>query len=89
MNECRRCLVSGRVQGVFFRASTREVALSLGLTGSAVNLPGGQVEVVACGAREDLDRLCAWLHRGPAGARVAGVTCEEIPERELHGFVIR
>ncbi len=89
MKECRVYVVSGRVQGVFFRASTRELALSLGLTGSAVNRPDGQVEVVACGTRQDLDRLCQWLHRGPEHARVTAVDCEQIPVRELEGFVIR
>ena len=73
MNGCRRWLVSGRVQGVFFRASTRERALALGLTGSACNLPDGRVEVIACGPVSALDSLQAWLHRGPPTAMVGEV----------------
>ena len=49
MTVCYRCLVSGRVQGVFFRASTQREAQKLGLTGHAHNLPDGTVEVLACG----------------------------------------
>lgn len=68
-----RFLVSGRVQGVFFRASARERALELGLRGHAVNLPDGRVEVVAAGEAESLERLAAWLEHGPPMAEVAGV----------------
>lgn len=64
------CWVSGRVQGVWFRASTRETAGRLALTGWARNLPDGRVEVVAQGEREPLEALLAWLHQGPSGARV-------------------
>ncbi len=75
---CRRCLVSGRVQGVFYRATTREQARRLGLTGHAINLPDGRVEVLACGPAEAVDALCAWLWQGPPAARVESITCEEI-----------
>ena len=70
---CRRWLVSGRVQGVFFRASTRRTAEALGLTGTARNLADGRVEVVACGAEAALDALAAWLHDGPPAAQVTRV----------------
>jgi acylphosphatase len=73
---CRRCLVSGHVQGVFFRASTREQALSLGVTGYARNLRDGRVEVLACGSAEAVAALCGWLSEGPPGARVSNVQCE-------------
>ena len=52
-----RFLISGRVQGVFFRASTREQALALGLSGVARNLADGRVEVIACGDRQAIDTL--------------------------------
>ena len=68
-----RFLVSGRVQGVFYRASTREQAQRLGLTGHARNLPDGRVEVIAHGAPEALDALERWLWQGPPAARVDGV----------------
>lgn len=67
---CRRCLVSGRVQGVFFRASTASQAQRLGVTGYAVNLPDGRVEVLACGASHAVIELCHWLRHGPPAARV-------------------
>jgi acylphosphatase len=73
---CRRCLVSGHVQGVYFRASTRERAQSLGVTGYARNLRDGRVEVLACGPDEAVAALCTWLSDGPPGARVSEVCCE-------------
>jgi acylphosphatase len=79
----RRCLVSGRVQGVYFRASTRDRARSLGITGYARNLPDGRVEVLACGARATVQELCAWLWQGPPAARVDAVAIEEIPDERL------
>ncbi|HSE12790.1 MAG TPA: acylphosphatase [Rudaea sp.] len=70
---CARFVVGGRVQGVFFRASAREEALRLGLTGYARNLPDGTVEVVACGDDAALAQLERWLGRGPPLARVTRV----------------
>lgn len=78
MSDCMLCRVVGRVQGVYFRASTREQAEELGLEGHAINLADGRVEVLACGAASALDRLRDWLHRGPSQARVERVECEEI-----------
>ena len=66
----RSYLVAGRVQGVFFRASTREQALALGMSGHAINLPDGRVEVVARGSASAHCALFAWLHDGPPDARV-------------------
>lgn len=65
-----RFLVGGKVQGVFFRASTREQALKLGLRGHARNLPDGRVEVLAEGDAIALDALERWLQVGPPLARV-------------------
>ncbi len=70
MAETRRWLISGRVQGVFFRESTRRQAEPLGLTGYAINLDDGRVEVLAEGDAASLDRLAAWLEKGPPAARV-------------------
>lgn len=79
---CRRCTVSGRVQGVGFRASACEQGRSLGLRVRARNLSDGRVEVIARGAEEALDSLCGWLRRGPAYARVVDVVCETLaPDR--------
>jgi acylphosphatase len=82
-----RFLVSGRVQGVFYRASTREQALALGLRGHAKNLSDGRVEVVASGTDAALDALELWLWRGPSGARVDDVQrerCEAPVEDNFH-----
>ncbi|HEY5849930.1 MAG TPA: acylphosphatase [Lysobacter sp.] len=65
-----RFIVSGRVQGVFFRASTRDQAVALGLRGFARNLADGRVEVLAAGDEVALDRLAAWLRQGPPTAQV-------------------
>lgn len=73
MPACRRFHISGRVQGVFFRDSTRAQARKLGLTGHAINLPDGRVEVLACGDEPALDELERWLHDGPDHARVEAV----------------
>ena len=82
-----RFLVSGKVQGVFFRASTRERALDLGLSGRATNLPDGRVDVIAEGAAAALDALEAWLHQGPPAARVESVVREAWSGPVNEGFV--
>jgi acylphosphatase len=82
---CRQFKVSGRVQGVFFRASTKDVAADLNLTGHAINLPDGDVEVLACGASIAIDQLLQWLRQGPPTASVTcvdefAISCEN-PQR--------
>lgn len=71
---CRCYRVSGRVQGVFYRASTQEQAVGLGVTGYAKNLIDGTVEVMMCGSEDALETLLAWLHQGPPAARVDAVS---------------
>ncbi|NOX91074.1 MAG: acylphosphatase [Gammaproteobacteria bacterium] len=71
-----RCYVSGQVQGVFFRASTRHEAERLAVSGYVRNLPDGRVEVLACGAKSLVEELCAWLSKGPTQAQVSNVSCE-------------
>lgn len=71
--ECRQYRVTGRVQGVFFRDSTRQVAESLKLTGHARNVPDGSVEILACGSPESLGKLESWLQSGPPRAEVGNV----------------
>lgn len=75
-----RFVVSGKVQGVFFRASAREQALKLGLRGYAKNLSDGRVEVLAAGDDAALDALTAWLREGPERARVDDL--ERMPARD-------
>ncbi len=74
---CRRFLVSGTVQGVFFRASTARQAEQLQLRGWAKNLPDGRVEVLAIGTPEAVAQLSDWLWQGPPRARVAAVEASE------------
>jgi acylphosphatase len=79
----RRCYVSGRVQGVFYRASTRQRAQELGCRGYARNLPDGSVEVLAVGERAAVDELIAWLWQGPPAAHVTDVKCIDLAVGEL------
>lgn len=81
--------ISGRVQGVFFRASAREAAARLGLTGWVRNLPDGRVETVAEGPKEKLQQFHQWCQYGPPGARVNGVECRwESAKGEFRAFTI-
>mgnify|MGYP005846418303 CR=1 FL=1 len=73
MTTCRKFHVSGKVQGVFFRDSTRQKADSLNLTGYAINLDDGRVEVLACGDDQALAELERWLRQGPGSAEVSQV----------------
>lgn len=73
-----RARVTGRVQGVWFRASTAERATALGLRGRAENLPDGSVLVHAAGAAPAVEALVEWLRRGPPLARVDAVEVESI-----------
>jgi acylphosphatase len=74
----RRCFVSGLVQGVFFRAATRQRASELGISGHARNLPDGRVEMLIVGEPAALVQLIEWLHRGPPAARVMRVDVEDV-----------
>ncbi len=81
--------VSGIVQGVYFRAHARDEALSLGLAGWVKNTDDGRVEIKAEGPREKTDDFILWCHKGPSGARVAGVdVTEETPSGGFSGFRI-
>jgi len=79
----RRCFVAGRVQGVFYRASTRQKALELGCRGYARNLADGRVEVLIVGEPTAVHALIDWLWRGPPAAHVTGVEVQEIGLHEL------
>lgn len=78
-----RCVVAGRVQGVFYRASTRARAEALGVTGHARNLPDGRVEVLAYGTPQAVQALCEWLWQGPPAADVVSVEIETLPAAAL------
>jgi len=73
---CASVVVSGRVQGVWFRGSTRDMAKALGLTGHVRNLPGGSVEAVFEGPITNVQKAVAWCHSGPRMAEVESVNVE-------------
>lgn len=81
--------VSGLVQGVFFRQSTREQAMLLGITGWVRNLPDGTVEGRATGDEGLLETFRVWLNRGPIAATVLNLEWEETGLQSFDGFVIR
>ena len=85
----RHFLISGRVQGVGYRAFAQKEALRLGLKGWARNLADGRVEAHACGAAAKLDDFEARLRMGPRFSDVRGVEVKDAPVLELEGFTIR
>ncbi|RIZ64975.1 MAG: acylphosphatase [Methylococcales bacterium] len=85
-----RVLVSGRVQGVYFRAFTRKKAVQLGINGYARNLADGQVEIVAEADEAILEKFISWCHKGPITARVDQVIVTSLVIDEgFTGFEIR
>lgn len=82
--------VSGRVQGVFFRAATRDQARALGISGWVRNLPDGGVEIVAEGDGRNVEAFLDWCRQGPPRARVDSVAVrEESPAGEFESFEVR
>jgi acylphosphatase len=79
----RRCYISGRVQGVFYRASTRQKAIELGCAGYAANLDDGRVEVLAVGEPQSVQSLLDWLWRGSPGSDVRFVEVRELALEDL------
>jgi len=86
--QCRLFLIEGRVQGVFFRESTRRQAEPLGITGYAKNMMDGSVQVLACGDPGALDRLTEWLRHGPPMAEVERMDWIESASKCPDSFVI-
>lgn len=82
-------IVRGRVQGVFFRASAREVAVRLGLTGWVRNCSDGSVEIHAQGERKSLDTFIKWCGKGPAAASVCDVDIDWVPTVGTQSFDIK
>lgn len=84
-----RAIISGRVQGVWFRASTLEKALEYGVRGTVRNLVDGRVELVAEGEDEQVDQLLRWAGNGPPMAAVDRVDLEDLPgDKEFSDFRI-
>lgn len=72
-------IISGRVQGVFFRQSTRDKAIQLGLAGFVKNESDGTVYVLATGSLPKVEELIAWCHKGPPSASVKHVEVKYLP----------
>lgn len=89
MKICRRCVITGKVQGVFFRQGTKEQALSLHITGWVRNLSSGQVEAFICGEEANIERLCEWLREGPPAAKVQQLEIQAVPWQEYTTFEIQ
>jgi len=81
-----RCVVVGRVQGVYYRAATVEQAVRLSLDGWVKNLADGRVEVVAAGQAAAVAELASWLWKGPPAAHVSAVHIEEWTNDVPSGF---
>ena len=84
----RQAVVSGRVQGVYYRASTQQQARRLAVAGWVRNRPDGSVEAWVEGAPDAVEALLAWMRRGPAGARVTDITVTETLPQNDADFVV-
>jgi len=89
MSDCKRFRISGKVQGVYFRAATQTEALRLGIRGWVRNLPDGDVEVLACGESENLDTFAKWLWQGPPRAKVKSVQEQATAPQQHATFEVR
>ena len=85
---CIHAYISGKVQGVWYRAFTREQALALGITGWAKNLADGRVEVMLCGDQGQLQQLLKVLEKGPPLARVTGIEQQALEAMAIEDFLI-
>jgi acylphosphatase len=81
--------ISGTVQGVYYRASTKARAEELGLTGFVENLPDGRVHAIIQGAEENCQALIEWCKEGPPRARVSGVEVTSVAEQSFNSFQIQ
>jgi len=81
--------VKGRVQGVFFRASTQKKASQLDIIGAVKNAPTGDVEIIATGEKQAMQKFIKWCHKGPLAAKVTEVVVEPLTDSIEHtGFTI-
>jgi acylphosphatase len=78
---CKKCFVSGRVQGVFYRGTAAQRARELGVRGYARNLPDGRVEVLACGEEAPVRTFVRWLWTGSSASKVEAVEVIDAPEQ--------
>lgn len=88
MNVSYLAHVSGKVQGVYFRASSQQVAIEHGLSGYARNLTDGGVEVLMCGELQNVEKMIKWLEIGSPDSEVEQVDAKQVPLQEHHFFAI-
>lgn len=89
MDETIHLVIKGKVQGVYYRASAREAANKSGIKGWVKNMPDGNVEVLASGSKEQLEKFVEWCRRGPKHAEVHEVIIKtDVKEENLRGFFI-
>ncbi len=88
MRVCCKAKVTGKVQGVYFRASTQAQAIDLSLSGYVKNMSDGSVEVLACGDKNDVEQLTQWLMKGSEYAEVENVEVKEVEWQDFNHFSI-
>ena len=84
---CIKAVVSGKLQGVFFRDTTVQKAKSLQLTGQVKNTHDGKVELIACGEPDAIHQLTEWLWQGSPASSVTNVDSQEIPGESFNDFI--
>jgi acylphosphatase len=83
-----RILIKGKVQGVFFRASARDIAETIGIKGWVRNTEEGDVEAVATGTETQVDQFIGWCRKGPQKAIVKDISVEQLKEEPFDKFMI-
>ncbi len=86
---CAHVLISGKVQGVYYRGATAEMAQQLGVQGWVRNLPDRRVEAMFAGPPEAVAAIITWCHQGPPAARVEKVVVEDVQPESFSGFEVR
>ena len=84
----KKIIITGKVQGVFFRYLAEKKAQELNIKGTVRNLPDGSLEIIAKGDDEDMEKFIDWCKLGPEYARVEGINIENLPDRKMENFRI-
>ena len=82
-------VIKGKVQGVYYRASAKEKANELGIKGWIKNIPGGHVEVMASGSKEQLEKFIEWCRQGPKYAHVSDMIVTKGEQENFNDFSIK
>ena len=81
-------IISGKVQGVYYRQSARLKAIETGITGTVMNLPDGSVQAIITGTSEQIRQMTEWCHTGPSKAIITNVVAKELPLQTFTDFTI-